>query len=97
MLRHYSLDGHTKFVPRRAILDRKDRKKAPAAPSGDVEMVDVSHLLCFRLAHVLILDCSNFLHCFRFSCPFHRHLAIVLHFSKCHMYVCVRPHMICSI
>ena len=26
---------------RRAILDRKDRKKAPVAASGDVEMVDV--------------------------------------------------------
>jgi len=25
---------------RRAILDRKDRKKAPVAASGDVEMVD---------------------------------------------------------
>ncbi|KAF9227502.1 ribosomal protein L24 [Gyrodon lividus] len=71
---------------RRAILDRKDRKKAPKP--DDVEMVDVC-----------ILSARNRVFC---SCSaskphdlfFHFTLRIELH--KITMYLCVAPHMICT-
>ncbi|TFK30145.1 ribosomal protein L24 [Coprinopsis marcescibilis] len=46
---------------RRAILDRKDRKKTEGEPSGDVEMVDPYDLCPFPPQYVI--DRTHFLQC----------------------------------
>lgn len=72
---------------RRAILDRKDRKKNEK--SDDVEMVDVCyHISCHRM---LNSPPTSKLPGFPLRLAYHTA------FHKTPMYLCVVPHMICAI